>query len=187
MLTPMKESWFYYDYLRRWWWMLLLISTIGFVGGLIYSNAKVYPVTFDATATIAIEEPGKLPDFFPVVLVSVQTTDAKDAAAAIDSAGATISRLGRYSGAPFTIQDFGVTRSGDNSRWLKSSVLGTVIGMLVAIGGIYVFEDALSYRRHRLDGRLPGVNSNGHPAPGAVPLPKVTAGVRDQILTHRGR
>ena len=155
--------------------MLLLISTIGFVGGLIYSNTKVYPVSFEATATINIEEPGRLPDSRPVVLVSVQTAGAKDAAAAIDSAGAMISRLGRYSGAPFTIREFGVTRSGDNSRWLKSSVLGTVIGMLVAIGTIYVIEDALSYQRHRLNGRQPGANSNGQPSSGAVPLPNANA------------
>ena len=175
MLNPMKESWSYFDYMRRWWWLLLLVSTIGFVVGLVYSNIQVYPVAFDAPAPVTIEDPKSSRDSPPSVTVSIQTRGAKDAMEAIDYAGSMIRKIGQHTESPVSIGELRVDRNVERGGWWKPPILGTVLGLLLAIGGIYVLEDALSYNRDRLKVRQPGFYTNGRPEPSPMALPNANA------------
>ena len=128
MLIPMKESWQYYTYLRRWQWLLLLGATSDFMVGLVYSNLQVYPIAFDAKATLAIED---LEGFNLTVPVTVQASSAKDAEEAIDSVALSISLLNSNTDLPIITRELAVTRYVDRSGWWKGAVFGAVIGMLL--------------------------------------------------------
>ena len=47
------------------------------------------------------------------------------------------------------MRDLTMGRSKTGEPWWKAVVLGTFVGGLLAIGGIYVWEDAKDYRQHR--------------------------------------
>ena len=52
----MKESWLYYDYLRRRWWLLLLGPVLGALAGLVYYSTQVHSNQYPVTASVAIPD-----------------------------------------------------------------------------------------------------------------------------------
>ena len=128
---------------------MLLSSTIGALAGLAYNNMQAHSVEYNATAKVAIEGPSFLEEPPPVVLVSVQTGGLSDEKQAIDSIGLMISQIDTYSDAPVMIRELAIDRNVDEGGWRKAAMLGAVIGMLFAIGAIYVWEDATAYQHHR--------------------------------------
>ena len=127
---------------------MLLSSTIGGLAGLAYYNMQAHSLEYTATAKVTIEG-SKLPSQLPrEVLVSVQTGGRSDAKEAIDSAGSMIRQIVSYSGSPVVIREIVIDRNMDGSGWWESALLGAVIGMLLAIGAIYVWEDTSAYQSY---------------------------------------
>ncbi len=156
----MKESWQYYEYLRRWWLLLLLGPTIGALTGLAYYSSQVHPATYDATATVAIADPTWEPDdslppseldeqVQPTLTFSLDSGSDPTEEGAVKSVTSSIARIVSYTNTPVAIQQITIDRNTTDEPWWKPVVLGSVIGTLLVIGGIYVWEDARSYQRHR--------------------------------------
>ena len=147
----MKESWLFYNYLRRWWWLLVLGIVTGGTAGLLYYNSQDREFEYTAKATVAIQDTRSLYEIPLVVHISVETGQQATANEAIDSAGSTIREIGNYTGTPVTIRDLVVDRTVDTSGWWKAVVLGAVFGILMAIGAAYVWEDLHLYYRRQLE------------------------------------
>lgn len=145
----MKGSWYLYDYLRRWWWLLLLGLTLGGMVGLIYFNSQQHAIEYSATATLIIEDPGAPRHNPPPILLTTETGGKSAAEEAIDSAVYIIRRLGTHADTPVIVPDLVIDRTMSREAWWKAAVLGSVVGFLLAIGAIYVWEDASAYQRHR--------------------------------------
>lgn len=144
----MKESWLLYDYLRRWWPWLLLVAVFGALAGLGFYSTQVHRTQYTATATVAIENPVSKSETPPVVSVSVRSTSQPTQEAAVAEVTAKLALIASYAEAPVSVRDSEISRR-IGSHWWKSAVLGGVTAVLLVIGGIYVWEDARSYQRHR--------------------------------------
>lgn len=129
--------------------MLGLVT--GGAAGLLYYNSQDRTVEYTAKATVAIEGIRPWKGTPPVVLVSVETGQETTAKEAIDSAGSAIREIGIYTGAPVAIRDLVIDRTVDGSGWWKAVVLGAVIGILMAIGAAYVWDDAHLYYGRQLE------------------------------------
>ena len=147
----MRESWLFYGYLRRWWWLLVFGLVTGGAAGLIFYNSQDRTLEYTAKATVAIGDARSREEKPLVVYVSVETGQLATAKEAIDSAGSAIREIGSYTGAPVAIRGLVVDRTVDGSGWWRAVVLGAVIGILMAIGAVYVWEDTHLYYRRRLE------------------------------------
>ena len=129
---------------------MLLSSALGGTAGLAYHNMQVHSIEYNATATVAIEDPKWLEENRrPGVVVRVESGARRDAKEAINSAGLMIHQIGTYIDAPIMIRDLEIDRNVDGKGWWKATILGAIFAILLAIGGIYVWEDARPYLRQQ--------------------------------------
>ena len=147
----MKESWLYYDYLRRWWWLLLMGPIFGGVFALGYYLMNTGPSEYTAKLMVAIVDPR--PPYHdqnpPAVLASLTSDTLASEEAAVDSARSMFVRMAGYTNAPVEPRNMTVYYEGLGTKWWQNAIFGSVVGILLAIGGIYVWEDASAYQRHR--------------------------------------
>ena len=145
----MKESWLYYDYLRCWWWLLLLGPTLGGSVALVYHLGKAGPLDYTATLTATIGNPTTRdkPPSAVRVQITGHTLDTKEAA--LESARSMVIQLVSYTDAPVQVKDLSIDRHESGKAWWKHIIFGSVAGIALAVGAIYVWEDASAYQRHR--------------------------------------
>ena len=94
---PLKESWLYYDYLRRWWRLLLVGSLIGGLASLAYYYNQVHPPEHTATATVAIESPETKPDVPPPpVLITIDSGAYATPEAAVRNVESIVAKIAGY-------------------------------------------------------------------------------------------
>ena len=145
----MKESWLYYDYLRRWWRLLILGLAIGAILGLAYYSVQKNSESYAATATVAIGRSNSDPEALqPPVMVTIASDKQSTSEAAIAQVQSAIDRITDYANTPVSVPSLELESKLANAWW-KPIVLGSVLGGLLMIGGIYVWEDALAYHRSR--------------------------------------
>jgi len=154
----MKESWLYYDYLRRWWLLLLVGPTIGAILGFAYYHQNHHPAQYTAAATVVIKEPTwhlenpallRLLQYrAPEVKVAINSGANASESAAIDSVTSAAGKLADYAKGVTELRELSITRLSESGvDFWKPVVMGAVFATLLAIGGIYVWEDARAYRR----------------------------------------
>ena len=145
----MKESWLYYDYLRRWWRLLILGLAVGAILGLGYYSVQDNSESYAATARVAIWRPNSDPDAlqFPV-MVTVASDKQSTSEAAIAQVQSAIGLIIKYTDAPVSVPSLELESKITNAWW-KSMVIASVLGGLLVVGGIYIWEDALAYHRSR--------------------------------------
>ena len=151
-LIPMKETWLVYDYLRRFWALLLLFSSLGGLAGLGYYIKQAHPEGYTAQAGIIIENPKSQSLSPPRVYMTIDSGTWSKEYAAMVSAASNVSLVADYSDAPVSFLDLTVDRKTAGSPWWKAVVFGGVLGTLLAVGSIYVWEDAKAYRRQSHEG-----------------------------------
>jgi uncharacterized membrane protein YpjA len=145
----MKESWLYYDFLRRWLWLLLVGAMLGALAGLAYYSSQVHPVDYAATATVVITDPTWEGEDAPTMLVSISTVSWPTEKAATASVESSVATMAKYANIPAVIRDVTIAQNGLGAPWWKPVILGTVVSILLTIGAIYTWEDARAYQRHR--------------------------------------
>ena len=145
----MKESWLYYDYLRRWWWLLLLGPVLGALAGLSYYSSQLQPIESAVTATIAIQDPNSGHGKPTYILTSLDSGFHSTVEKATNAVESQVATMVRYTNGTAVLRELSIDQRGNDEPWWKAVVLGSVIGILLAIGGIYVWEDAQAYQRHR--------------------------------------
>ena len=145
----MKESWLYYDYLRRWWWLLLLGPALGALAGLAYYSSQLRPIESAVTATIAIQDPNPGLENPTYILTSLDSGFHSTVEKATNAVESRVATMVRYTNGTAVLRELSIDQRGNDKPWWKAVVLGSVIGILLAIGGIYVWEDAQAYQRHR--------------------------------------
>ena len=93
----MKESWLYYDYLRRWWRLLILV-------GLAYYSVQKQSKSYAATGTVAI---GNLVDdmggISPSVVVTIASGKQSTADAAVANVQTAFDRVTKHANNPVVI------------------------------------------------------------------------------------
>ena len=137
--------WKYCGYIHR-WWVLLLSFAIGGLAGLADFQRQDHLSRYTATAAVVVDDAKGLRA--PVV-VRVETGGERTAEDAVASAGLMISQIDSYSQTLITIRELVVVRNVDNRGWWQAALMGAAIVMLLAVGGIYVWDDVLSNQRRR--------------------------------------
>lgn len=152
----MKDSWPFYDYLQHWWRLLLLCCALGILGAYLVNESMVQAKEYSATATLTFTNP----NWDPEVPTSLGDTGPPQARVTIKSglsptqeeAGADIrtklSQLSEYSGIQVERPEIVIQGiyQGTWALW-KGIIMGAVIGLLAAIGMIYVWTDVQAYSR----------------------------------------
>ena len=152
----MKDSWLLYDYLQRWWRLLLICCALGILGAYLVNEPTVYAKEYSATATLAItdhkwvSEPSafltgsRQPEAHVTIESGIRPTQ-EEATAVINT---KLYQLSEYSGRPLELREIVIHESAHGTwAWWKGITLGAVIGVLAAIGIIYVWTDVQAYSR----------------------------------------
>ena len=150
----MKESWLYYDYLRRWWLFLLLGPVLGGLAGLGYYLQQYTPVEFIATGVFSTPnqiytfDPGERPinrlGYYFTVSSPIKSTET----AAVESLITLAYKLETETGRRFEIQNTKMEQRME-TVWWKLVVLGSTSGAVLALASVFVLEDARNYLRYR--------------------------------------
>jgi uncharacterized protein involved in exopolysaccharide biosynthesis len=144
----MKDSWLLYDYLRRWWLLLLIGTALGAVIGIGYYSNQVHPVEYVVTADMVFEDPAYTGDGpIPTVTLAMGPSSLGDGEAAVAHIRTTVAKLASLSDSPVFIRDLSIDRNTTGEPRWKAVVLGSIIGALLVIGGVFVWEDARAYQR----------------------------------------
>ena len=152
----MSDSWLLYDYLQNWWRLLLLCCALGTLGAYLVNQPTVNAREYSATATLAFRDPSWVPEL-PSLLAGSSPREAlvtielgpkptqEEAKAVIN---AKISQLSEYSGNPVERREIVIHENTLGPwAWWKGITLGAVIGVLAAIGMIYVWTDVQACSR----------------------------------------
>ena len=144
----MKESWRYYDFLRRWGLLLLLGLGLGALAGFGFFIQQEQQPRFKANAKLSVfteDRPGVIGHRLDFNVVSNEFSDPKSA---VKSILATAEVLGAQTGINVDAGDISLKGQYSSPVW-RTIMLGSVIGGLLVIGATYVWDDALAYMRHR--------------------------------------
>ena len=134
----MKETWRYYEYIRRWWWLLLLGAVFGLVVGLGYYYSREGRLEYSVAALVEIND----------VAVTIQAPRMSTEEEAVEFTRAKIMKLAEGTKAALVVRGQVVNRTPIDPWW-HDTVLGGIFGLLLAIGGIYLWEDARAYQRSK--------------------------------------
>jgi|TARA_Y100000031_G_scaffold153349_1_gene198413 uncharacterized protein involved in exopolysaccharide biosynthesis len=107
----MKESWLFYNYVRRWWGLLLLGPALGAVLGLAYYSNQAHPVEYAATATVAIEGPVLENERTPEVVLTIDSSSGRTEEAVVEHVTSTVAKMVAYTKTPIVIREFAVERN----------------------------------------------------------------------------
>ena len=142
----MKDSWLLYDYLRRWWLLLLVGASLGAIIGLGYYSTQVHPVEYVVTANMVFEDPEYTGEGSPPKLkIAMESRGHATGQVAIERLRSAVSNLATATGTPVALRDLSIEQENTDEPWWKAVVLGSVLGTLMVIGGVYVLEDARKY------------------------------------------
>ena len=152
----MKETWFYYDYLKRCRLLLLLGAVLGAFLGFVFYYHHHDPKPYLATAKVSFGD--KTVYFEDRLVLHLPTEPALEATftsgnqpserAAVASVRSAVTRAENITNGVIKIKDFSVERPAEGVWW-KPSILGSILGILLVIGGTYIWEAAQAYhRRH---------------------------------------
>ena len=136
----MKETWLYYDFLRRWWLLLILGPGLGALAGLGYFLQQDRPPEFKATASFSI--PAEEHRFN--VVSDVASTER----AAVESLVTLANTFEQWTGRRFGIRVVQMERRYE-AVWWRPTALGGVIGALLAVAVSLMWQDTRAYVRHR--------------------------------------
>ena len=125
--------------------------TFGGVFTLGYYIMNAGPSEYTAELMVAIVDPRPPYHKPPAVLASIISDTLASEEAAVDSARSMFVQMAGYTNAPVEAGDMVVYYADLGTEWWKRVILGSVVGILLTIGVIYVWEDASAYQRHRLD------------------------------------
>ena len=151
----MKESWTYYDHVRRWWRFFILGLCLGALAGFGFYIQQDHKVEFGFVVTIdlkMLEESQIIGDTIAPGIINLQIigdrfSSEKEAVEQKELAVAQMQAATVWGEAAFQRAPVEGERQ-DASLW-KAIVLGGVIGGLLSVGFVYVWSDILQYRRHR--------------------------------------
>ena len=141
----MKESWRYYDFLRRWGLLLLLGLVVGAIAGLGFYVQQDQEPLFTATASVTLSTESRPGVWHPLLVSSSGFPDPKRPVAAIMS---NTEWLNAQPGYIVTVENLTIASRFPSPLW-KAVVLGSIFGGLFAIGAAYLWDDARSYMRNR--------------------------------------
>ncbi len=152
----MKDSWVLYGYLIRWWRLLLVFCVVGALAAHFLDDPPDFPADYTGTATVAIrvpdwsfEDPGLVQRATPPVVMATLTSSIEPSRQlAIDDVQSQMRRIAAFG--PTLVASHGIIIDEKPQgvwQWWKAVVLGSVLGGLLAVGCIYVWEDAKEYRR----------------------------------------
>jgi len=142
----MKETWRYYDYLRRWGLFLFFGLALGALAGFGCDLQQDQQALFKAKATVVvIRADRKISSQFTVV--SAEFSDPKRAVDSIVNDAHILGGLTK-NGNVVDIREFSIDGRYP-SPWWKPIVFGGVIGGLMALGTAFIWDDAGAYLRHR--------------------------------------
>ncbi|PKB72611.1 MAG: hypothetical protein BZY75_06230 [SAR202 cluster bacterium Io17-Chloro-G7] len=160
----MKDFWLLYDYFKSWWRILFICCALGIFGAVLIDQPKIFAKESSATTTSALPDEGRftipamIGDVIPRLADATQTMTAFDGVSGASgppriwevngpATRPTASRLHEYNGN--SVDPRGTATQGISGYtwdWWKGTTLGGVVGLLVAIGIIYVWTDAKVYR-----------------------------------------
>ena len=136
----MKESWRYYDYLRRWGLYLLLGIALGALGAFGYILQQDQQPLFEAKATISVAGTN-----ISINVVSDEYSDPKET---VESIFNDIGRIQGYTDREIFIGGISLEGRYRPPLW-QPIVLGSIFGGLLALGAAWVWDDTRAYLRHR--------------------------------------
>ena len=150
----MKESWQFYDYLKRWWILLLVGCLVGVVSGYLLNQPTVMAKSYSANTTATIRNAPIWPydplmaESTPPLVVTLDSGAKPTLEDATQALRIKTERLANYSGAAIDRGEIIVDQLSAATDTWKSMILGGVIGGLLAIGFAYVWDDTRAYRKH---------------------------------------
>ena len=128
---------------------MLLGPVLGALAGLSYYSSQLQPIESAVTATIAIQDPNSDHGNPTYILTSLDSGFHSTVERATNAVESQVATMVRYTNGTAVLRELSIDQRGNDEPWWKAVVLGSVIGILLAIGGIYVWEDAQAYQRHR--------------------------------------
>lgn len=145
----MKESWAFYDYIRRWWWLFLLGPIIGGLAGLTYYQMNAGPPLYHATMIISVSDQTPPFDDKPQIVASVTSGPLDSEDSAVEFGQSTLEWVGNYINSPLVDNNLLISRREYVQSAWKGIILGSIVATLMTIGAIYVWEDTAAYLWHR--------------------------------------
>ena len=136
----MKESWRYYDFLRRWGLLLIIGIALGTVAGFGIYTIQVGPSLFTAKARVLVAG-------VTLSIVSREYQDPQEAVTSLVVKGRQINKATK-GGIETDIDQFTIAGRYPAPLW-KPILMGSIVGGLLALGAGYIWDDAAAYRRHR--------------------------------------
>jgi len=119
----MKESWHYYDYLRRWCWLLLFGPALGALAGLSYYS-QLQPIESAVTATIAIQDPNSGHGNPTYILTSLDSGFHSTVERATNAVESQVATMVRYTNGTVVLRELSIDQRGNDEPWWKAVVLG---------------------------------------------------------------
>lgn len=144
----MKESWRYYDFLRRWGLLLLLGLVLGALGGFSIHLQQDHPPLFIAKALVIISTNDRPGVWLPRANFNVTSAEYPDPKRSVRNIIDSTEWLDAQPGYRVSVEDLSIEPRHASPLW-KTILLGSFIGGLLVIGGAYVWDDARAYVRHR--------------------------------------
>ena len=144
----MKESWRYYDFLRRWGLLLLLGLVVGSIAGLGFYVQQDQEPLFTATASVTFSTESRPGVWHPRANFLVSSNEYPDPNASVAAIMSNTEWLNAQAAYIVTVEDLTIVSRFRSPLW-KAVVLGSFFGGLLAIGAAYVWDDARSYMRDR--------------------------------------
>jgi len=144
----MKESWRYYEFLRRWGLILVLGLVLGALGGLGFDLRQDRHPLFKANALVVItaeDRPGVWLDRGSFKVISEKHSDAESAVRFIVNNTEWLDSQPDYI---VTVEAITIDVLHPFPLW-KAMVLGGVFGVLLVIGSAYLWDDSQAYMRYR--------------------------------------
>lgn len=144
----MKESWRYYDFLRRWGLLLLLGLVLGALAGWGFYAQQDKQPRFKAEAAVSISTQYRPGVWRLRAKFDVTSSEYSDPKSAVESIVKEAENLDARPELLVDIGAFSIEGRYRSPLW-KTVVLGGVFGGLLVIGAAYVWDDARAYMRNR--------------------------------------
>ena len=144
----MKESWRYYDLLRRWGILLLSGLVLGGLAGFGFFVQQHNAPLYTAKALVTVLTEGSPGIWLPRANFNVTSIDYSDSRASVRAIMSNTEWLDGQPGYDVVVGDLTIESRFWSPLW-KTIVLGSLFGGLLVIGAAYVWDDARAYMRHR--------------------------------------
>ena len=152
----MKDSWLLYSYLQHWWRLLLFCCALGILGAYLVNEPTVYAKEYSATLKLALIDHRWVPELPtlwvdsspPQPLVTIGSGPKPTQEEAETVIKAKVSALSEYRGIIVEPRGLVIQENSQGTwAWWKGITLGGVIGLLAAIGMIYIWTDVQAFQK----------------------------------------